>query len=238
MVPARFPRGAARAPRARLAGASRHDGCVVAPPTSTDDDAASVPVAAPDDSAVDPAAVNDEIVVPDSRPWWRRIDPKLAIASLAIALGVVLIGYALARSETGDEAAHLPEAIEEITPPFAAIQVPQQATIIADLAAGYEGRLVIDDVTLPTVRQGSDGRYAADGDTQSTAVANIEDGEQLEVPPGARFEPGNATLTFTPGSDQAIEEFAEGIHTVTVVYWKTIEGERAARSYTWTFNIV
>ena len=35
--------------------------------------------------------------------WCRRIDSKLLLASLVIAVGLVLIGFALARSVTGDE---------------------------------------------------------------------------------------------------------------------------------------
>ncbi len=160
------------------------------------------------------------------RRWRRRLDVRLLVASFAIAVGLVLIGFALTKAVTGDEAAHLPAAVEEITPVFDATQVPQQTTVIADLASGYEGRLIVDDIALPTIRQ------------DEVASLDVEPGEQVVFPPGARFEPGNATLSFTPGSDQAIESFDEGLHTVTVVYWKAIEGERSARSYTWTFTTV
>ena len=58
------------------------------------------------------------------------------------------------------------------------------------------------------------------------------------MPPGAIYEPGNATLTFTPGDEQAVENFDAGRHTVTVIYWKILEGPGAARSYTWSFTTV
>ena len=67
---------------------------------------------------------------------------------------------------------------------------------------------------------------------------NVRPGEQVEYPPGVRYEPGNATLSFTPGAEQEIESFGEGAHTVRVVFWKTIEGEGSARSYTWSFTVV
>jgi hypothetical protein len=159
-------------------------------------------------------------------PWYRRIDPKLLLASGLIAIGLVLIVVALSRAVTGNEAANLPAAIEEITPSFGAIQVPQQTAVIADLAAGYEGRLVIDDVALPTVRQ------------DQIVSPDVKPGEQVKVPPGVLYEPGNATLSFTPGDDQAIKSFEAGPHTVVVIYWKIIEGERTARSYTWSFTTV
>jgi hypothetical protein len=156
----------------------------------------------------------------------RRTDPRLLVASLAIAVGVVLIGYALVRSVSGDEAADLPEVIEGVTPVPSAIQVPQQSQVVVDLEAGYEGRLIVDDVALATVR------------LDELGSVDVEPGEQIDVPPGALFEPGNATLTFAPGEGAAIERFAPGNHTVTVIYWRTVEGPERARSYTWSFTAV
>jgi hypothetical protein len=80
-------------------------------------------------------------------------------------------------------------------------------------------------VELPTVRLDEVGSQ------------DVEPGEQVEFPPGARFEPGNATLTFTPGAEQDIAAFDAGVHTVKVVYWKEIEGPDSARSYSWTFTV-
>jgi hypothetical protein len=192
-------------------------------PTSTDDEA-QLPATA---TGTDVVVVDDEPTPAAARPpWYRRLDKKLIVASAAIALGLVMIGYALTSAVTGNEAAHMPAAVEEVTPVFDAMQVPQQATVIADLAAGYEGRLIIDDVALPTVRQ------------DQIVSPDVKPGEQVKVPPGVLFEPGNATLSFTPGSDQAIKNFAAGRHTVVVIFWKTIEGERSARSYTWSFTTV
>ena len=148
------------------------------------------------------------------------------MASLAIAVGLVLVGYALVRSVSGDEAADLPEAIESVTPVPSAIQVPQQSQVVVDLEAGFEGRLIVDDVALATVRLDELGSI------------DVQPGEQIDVPPGAIFEPGNATLTFTPGEGAEIERFAPGDHTATVIYWRAIEGPERARSYTWSFAAV
>jgi hypothetical protein len=202
-------------------------GDVAVPSTSTDDgtavpvprDAASSEV---DHASATPPALSD----PEAQSWWQRLDKTLLLASLFIAVGLVLIGFAVSRAVTGNEAAHLPAAIEEITPAFDAIQVPQQSTVIADLASGYEGRLVIDGVALPTIRADEVGSQ------------DVQPGEQVKIPPGVRFEPGNATLSFTPGDRQAIKNFDAGRHTVVVIYWRTIEGERTARSYTWSFTTV
>jgi hypothetical protein len=196
---------------------------VAATPTSTDDDA-SLPATA---TGTDVVQIIDDPTPDGARPsWYRRLDKKLVLASAVIALGLVLIGYALTSAVTGNEAAHMPAAVEELTPVFDAMQVPQQATVVADLAAGYEGRLIVDGVELPTIRQDQIGNIDA------------KPGEQVAVPPGAIYEPGNATLTFTPGDDQAVDNFDVGRHTVTVVFWKILEGPGAARSYTWSFTTV
>ena len=52
------------------------------------------------------------------------------------------------------------------------------------------------------------------------------------------FEPGNDTLTFTPGPGIDIEAFDDGVHRVTVAYWPVERGDAAARSYSWSFNVV
>jgi hypothetical protein len=204
---------------------ARHDGAVAATPTSTDDDG---PLPVPLDEPTTDVVTSDQAVgpTPAGGSWFRRLDKKLLLASAAIAIGLVMIGFAVSRAVTGGEAAHLPSAIQEISPAFDAIQVPQQTTVVADLADGYEGRLTIDDVALPTVRQDQLGNI------------DVEPGEQIKVPPGVIFEPGNATLSFTPGDEQDIKNFDAGRHTVVVVYWRTIYGEETARSYTWSFTTV
>ena len=154
------------------------------------------------------------------------VDPKLAVASLAIAVGIVLIGWAVLRGVTGDDVSELPDAIERISPVPDAVQVLAQSQVVVDLAEGYEGRLRIDDVEFPTLRM------------ENLTNDDVEPGEQVEIPAGVVFEPGNDTLTFTPGPGIEIERFDEGVHDVRVIYWPADRGEGAARSYSWTFNVV
>jgi hypothetical protein len=196
----------------------------VAAPTSTDD-GAQVP-ARFDEVSTEVEAATPAVADGPRPSWWKRLDKKLLLASLLIAFGLVLIGVAVSRSVTGNEAAHLPAAIEDITPAFDAVQAPQQTAVIADLATGYEGRLIIDGVALPTIRADAVGNQ------------DVEPGAQVKTPAGVRYEPGNATLTFTPGDGQAIKNFDAGVHNVTVIYWKIIEGEQTARSYNWSFTTV
>lgn len=156
---------------------------------------------------------------------WRAVDRKLLLASLAIAVGVVLVGFGIVRSVTGDEATKLPESIEEIAPVPDAVQVPQQTQVMVDLDSGFTGRLIIDDITLETVALGE-------------GSIDVAPGQQIDLGPGVVYEPGNATLTFTPGSGAPIEVFAPGTHLATVIYWDVELGEDHARSHSWTFHVV
>ena len=129
------------------------------------------------------AAVTDR----SARPWYRRIDLKLLAASLVIAVGVVLIAVAVSRSVTGDEATDLPDAIESIIPAPDAVQVLQQTQVVVDLAEGYEGRLIIDDLALPTIR------------LDELASVDVAPGEQVEVPPGVRVRTWQWHADVHPG---------------------------------------
>jgi hypothetical protein len=156
----------------------------------------------------------------------RRIDRNLLLASLAIAVGIVLIVFALARAETGSPEAAYPSAVEDVSPVPNAVQVLGQTQVIVDLAEGHEGRMEIDGVALDTIH------------LDELPTANVEPGAQIDVPPGVVFEPGNATLTFTPGEGSPIERFDEGRHTARVIFWRSDAGPDAARSYTWSFQSI
>jgi len=153
----------------------------------------------------------------------RRPDWPLLIASLVIAIAIVAIGVAVSIAVTGDEGQNLPAAIEEINPIRGATQVPSQTDVFVDLLPGYEGVLVIDGLELETI---------------SRDELQSEPGQQVSLPPTTIYDPGNATLTFSPSDEAPITEFTQGQHIVQVIYWKTIEGRGTARSYTWSFEIL
>jgi hypothetical protein len=177
-----------------------------------------------------PTIVDDDHALPAVRePRRRRIDRGLLIASLAIALGVVIVGYGLIVSVTGDEATKLPAEIESIAPVPDAVQVLSQTNVVVDLADLHTGVLVIDGVELETV---SLDALAGEGG------AEVEPGRQVELPRVTIYDPGNNTLTFTPTDGAPIEKFESGLHRVQVIYWLAEEGRERADSYTWTFNVV
>lgn len=134
------------------------------------------------------------------------------------------IGFALSLAVTGNEGAHLPKYIERIEPVAGATQTPAQASVLVDLVAGYEGVLVIDGLELETINLGE----LRDETTP---------GQQVTLPPTAVYEPGNATLSFDPSPDSLISSFSQGMHTVQVIFWETVEGRGSARSYSWSFEV-
>ncbi|MEN9821688.1 MAG: hypothetical protein ACO3AV_00080 [Ilumatobacteraceae bacterium] len=154
----------------------------------------------------------------------RRPQLRPLLASAAIAVCVVAIGFAFTLSETGRERLDLPEIVESIDPVRGAVRVPAQTQVFVDLAPGYTGVLVVDGLELETV-----------------SVEALQDkqkpGQQIVLPPTTIYEPGNATLTFVPSPDADIQEFSQGEHIVQVIYWKVLEDRGSARSYTWTFNV-
>lgn len=187
---------------------------------ATDADGGTLPVAGPDAA---PEA-SDGRRRGRRRRGRRRLDKGLLLASLGIALGMVLVIRGLAVGITGDERAGLPDTIEEVEPVPDAVQVLGQTRVFVDLATGYTGVLVIDGIEIETV------------DIQQYATQRA--GQQVDLPPVTIFEGGNNTLTFVPNDAAPIDRFATGLHRVQVIYWEIDVGRERARSFSWFFNAV
>jgi hypothetical protein len=210
----------------RIRVASRHHGRVTeatSPPESTDSER-------PDEAGPDA----DAIMVADADPptsdgaggrRW-RVNKSLVVVSLVIGIGLALVTRGLLIGVTGDDRANLPEPVEEVSPVPEAEQALSQSSVFVDLLPGYTGILIIDGVELETVN------------VSALADDQVEPGEQVSIPAATVYEPGNATLTFTPGSSAPITEFAEGEHRVTLLYWPNDETRERARHFTWTFNVI
>lgn len=104
-----------------------------------------------------------------------------ASAMVAIALGLIVFGFASA--ETGDADVRFSDAaIERVTPKPATL-VLRQSQVGIDLAPGYEGLLVIDRVQLPPDQLATD-------DAQNTVYFSPRPGTEIE-----EFAPGPHTIT-------------------------------------------
>jgi hypothetical protein len=160
----------------------------------------------------------------------KRIDPKLMLASLGIAVGLMFIIVGIRTSITGDELQGLPDQIESVNPVRGATQVLQQTAVFVDLAEGYTGVLVIDGVELETVSLDAIGIQPV-GSTS-------DPGGQVSLPAATIYEPGNATLTFEPSDAALITGFSTGRHEATVVFWKIDESRAQSSSFRWDFYVV
>jgi hypothetical protein len=154
----------------------------------------------------------------------RPIDRGLLVASLVIAFGVLVLAYGVSVSLTGDAGVNYPAAIEQVDPVPNSVQVLPQSNVFVDLEVGYTGVLVVNGVELPTFRIGE--------------VVDVAPGRQVDVPPVTIFEPGNATLTYSPTAGAAVERFSPGLQEVEVIFWREDEGRQRASSFVWTFNVI
>ncbi len=152
-------------------------------------------------------------------PWTRRQRIGFG-AVIALGLGLIVAGFASAK--TGD-AGNKPSdpAIERLIPePGDSLQVNQE-TVGIDLQTGYRGELLIDGQLIPTTEQGQ-----AEGGAKPFT-------EQLD----AQYDPRQGTVLFTPRQGATIEAFSPGRHTITAHYWRVTETREQARTFTWGFDV-
>jgi hypothetical protein len=196
---------------------------------ATDPDAIIVDDLDVDSSDRAPATTTDDTSDAAGGRPKRRLDRGLLLASLAIAGGLILIIFGFTTALTGDDGIDRPDAIESVQPVENAVQVLQQERVVVDLQAGYEARLVIDGIELPTTVIGQ-----SDVDPFEQPAA----GQQVDLPTTAVFDPGNSVISFQPVEGAPIESFTEGLHEAQVIFWRIEDGPEQALSYRWEFNVI
>ena len=159
-------------------------------------------------------------------PRRRRVTVEQIVISGGIAIGLILVILGLNAGTTGRDALGYPDEIVDISPAPNDRQVLSQTEIIVDLVDGYEAVLVLDGIELPVTRlEDVSGRLA-------------EPGQQVELPPTAIYDQGNSLIRFSPREGAPVERYGGGVHEARVIYWKIELGRTAARSFTWTFEVL
>lgn len=158
----------------------------------------------------------------------KQIKLERLIVSFVFAAGVTLIVLGVLWSRTGRDALHYPDAIESTSPAPNDRQVLRETSLEVQLEKGYGARLTVDGVAIPTI----------DLDSYLQGAGSPQPGEQIQLPANAIYDQANATITFQPSEDSVITEFRQGLHVATVTYWKLVEGEDHAKSFTWQFEVL
>jgi hypothetical protein len=153
----------------------------------------------------------------------RRDTVRMVLVSLGFAFGIMLIIWGVTGSVTGRDAIGLPDDITSVSPSPNDQQVLNQTEIYVDLEPNFEAALTVDGIMLDTTRLGE-------------AVA--EPGRQIELPPTAVYDPGNASIRFQPQTGAAIESWSRGTHVVTVEFWNVEVGREGAKRFTWSFTVL
>ena len=148
----------------------------------------------------------------------------MLLASMGISFGLVLVIMGARVGLTGKDASNLPDAIEGISPGDNE-RVLRQSQIIVDFVEGYEATLYIDDVEMPTTRL-----------DELVTSGTVAPGAQIDLPPTAIYDPGNFTISFLPQEGAPIEQFEQGEHRATVVYWRITDDKSKSKSFTWEFS--
>ena len=155
-----------------------------------------------------------------------RIKLETLLVSAGIALGILLIVIGFNSATTGRDALGYPAAIVDISPAPNDRQVLSATEIMVDLEDGYQASLILDGIAIPTTN------------LEDIAGLVAKPGQQVEIPPTAIYDQGNSLIRFQPTEGAAVEKYSTGVHNVTVRYWKIIEGEQTAKSYSWKFEVL
>ena len=154
----------------------------------------------------------------------RPLNRSNLVVSAGVGIGLALILMGLGAAETGRDAQRLPAVIESVNP-GPGDEVLRQSQVFVDLVEGYNAELIIDGITLETTRL-----------DELSAQANSKPGAQVNIPPTAIYDPGNFTISFLPQEGAPIEQFEQGEHRATVVYWKITDDKSKSKSFTWEFS--
>ena len=111
-----------------------------------------------------------------------------ALLPVGIIVGLTIITWGCLQANTDDGQVKNEEGLEAVQPVNTAEAQPRQISVVADLAAGYDGVLQIDGVTIPPAQLDLDQGL-------NKLIFRPGDGKVL-----TQFAPGqvDATITYWP----------------------------------------
>ena len=174
-------------------------------------------------SEIEPLGVTDE---GGSARRRRRPSIEMVLISAGLAMGLMMVILGLMSATTGRDALGYPDEIIGVSPAPNDRQVLSQTEISVDLIDGYEAELTLDGTAIPTTR------------LEDAAPQDVKPGQQIELPKTAIYDQGNSLIRFEPTEGAVVEKYNVGVHRVMVTYWKIEEGRRAARSFSWSFEVL
>ena len=132
------------------------------------------------------------------------------ISLVAIAVGLIVLGFANARTGNTEKPLIFNINVVQLVPPPNSI-ILRQSQVGVNLKEGFEGRLAIDGRDIP-----DDQVYAKPTATQdgSGSVGNVNAGTNQQ----------RNNLLFTPGVNTEFERFSPGEHCIVAIFWRTIDG--------------
>ena len=132
---------------------------------------------------------------------------------LVALVGVMIAGTVLALryGVSGDDEASLskPTGVERFIPESGTHNLGQ-SNVGVDLADGYEGYLVVENV----------------------AIDNIVEGDNSD---GLHFTPGQQIYEYSPGPGRRVSKLSTPKACVTAMIWKAVEGRSTAKPAHWCF---
>ena len=164
-----------------------------------------------------PAAAN-----PDATYGWPTWVRRSIIAVVLVACAALLV-WGNHRSIAGKPPKSLDPAVVKQTPPPGGTDL-RQATVGAYLQPGYDGRLIINGISIPEAQMVG---------ARDPATVDAKDLQQNGLRPNNRN-----TVLFTPGPGKVITKLPEGTVYVILRYFPERRPNAGSRTVTWSFTAV
>lgn len=142
---------------------------------------------------------------------------KIFAALLLTAAAAAFVAAYLSTADSDDSTGGGNSFVEQLIP-GRDTQLVQQGTVGIDLAAGWEGELVINGIAIP--RDQLDFRP---NPVNGTTVPVVNAGNMLQ---------------FTPGEGKVLESLPVGNVCATATVWEAESGPDDSRLVTWCFDVI